>query len=148
MEENKFKKTEYTLYNYKSLDIKIKNIDIDIDNLENDISCAGVSWEQRPSPTNAFSSCVENESIKREEKLPEHIQNLKAKRKYNVNLKTKIEGALGELASEELKLVELRYFSKDKKQWIEIGNKLGFDKDYCTKLRNKIVDKLSELIYP
>lgn len=148
MEENNFKKTEYTLYNYKSLDIKIKNIDIDIDNLENDITVNAISYEERSSPTNAFSSVVENEVVKREEKTTEKIQILKSKRKYNINLKTKIDGALEQLTSDEFKLVELRYFSKDKKQWVEIGNKLGFDKDYCTKLRNKIVDKLSELIYP
>ena len=38
MKENKFKKTESSLYNYNSLDTKIKNIEIDIENLENDIT--------------------------------------------------------------------------------------------------------------
>ncbi|NSB15851.1 hypothetical protein [Clostridium beijerinckii] len=148
MEDNNFKKTEYTLYNYKSLDTKIKNIDIDIDNLENDITVNAISYEERSSPTNAFSSTVENEVIKREEKIADKIQALKSKRKYNLNLKTKIDGALEQLTSDEFKLVELRYFSKDKKTWVEIGLNLGFDKDYCTKLRNKIIDKLSDLIYP
>jgi len=148
LEDNNFKKTEYTLYNYKSLDIKIKNIDIDIDNLENDITVNAISYEERSSPTNAFSSVVENEVVKREEKTAEKIQVLKSKRKYNITFKTKIDGALEQLTSTEFKLVELRYFSKDKKTWVEIGLTLGFDKDYCTKLRNKIIDKLSDLIYP
>lgn len=148
MEDNKFKKTEYTLYNYKSLDVKIKNIDIDISNLENDITVQAISYDEKSSPTNAFNSSVENEVIRREEKVSEKIQLLKSKRKYNTDLKTKIDGALDQLTSDEFKLVELRYFSKDKKTWIEVGMKLGFDKDYCTKVRNKIIDKLSELIYP
>ena len=148
MEDNNFKKTEYTLYNYKSLDTKIKNIDIDIDNLENDITVNAISYEERSSPTNAFSSTVENEVVRREEKTADKIQALKSKRKYNLNLKTKIDGALEQLTSDEFKLVQLRYFSKDKKTWVEIGLNLGFDKDYCTKLRNKIIDKLSDLIYP
>lgn len=148
MEDNKFKKTEYTLYNYKSLDVKIKNIDIDISNLENDITVQAISYDEKSSPTNAFNSSVENEVIRREEKVSEKIQLLKSKRKYNTDLKTKIDGALEQLTSDEFKLVELRYFSKDKKTWVEVGMKLRFDKDYCTKLRNKIIDKLSELIYP
>jgi len=148
LEDNNFKKTEYTLYNYKSLDTKIKNIDIDIDNLENDITVNAISYEERSSPTNAFSSTVENEVVRREEKTADKIQALKSKRKYNLNLKTKIDGALEQLTSDEFKLVQLRYFSKDKKTWVEIGLNLGFDKDYCTKLRNKIIDKLSDLIYP
>ena len=146
--EDRFKKTEYTLYNYKSLDVKIKNIDIDINNLENDITIQGISYDEKSSPTNAFSSSVENEVIRREEKVSKKIQVLKVKRKYNMDLKTKIDGALDQLTSDEFKLVDLRYFSKDRKTWIEIGSKLSFDKDYCTKIRNKIIDKLSELIYP
>ena len=146
--EDIFKKTEYTLYNYKSLDVKIKNIDIDINNLENDITVQGISYEEKSSPTNSFNSSVENEVIRREEKVSEKIQTLKSKRKYNLDLKTKIDGALEQLTSDEFKLVDLRYFSKDKKTWVEVGMKLSFDKDYCTKIRNKIIDKLSELIYP
>ena len=60
----------------------------------------------------------------------------------------KIEGALGELNSTEYKLISLRYFSREKKTWIAIGCELGFDKDYCVKIRNKIINKMSELIYP
>ena len=148
MEENKFKKTEYTLYNYKSLDIKIKNINIDIDNLENDITVKAVSYEEKAGPTNAFSSSVENEVIRRDEHVREQLDILRAKKKYNLDLKTKVDGALEQLTKDELKLVELRYFSKEKKQWLEISSKIGFEKDYCTRIKNKIICKLSELIYP
>lgn len=146
--QEKLKKTEETLYNYKSMETRIKNIQIDMENLLNDITLKAVSYEQKSSKTNAFNSSVENEVIRREENLKKHIDVLKAKLKYNKDLKVKIEGALGELNSSEYKLVSLRYFSKEKKTWIAIGNELGFDKDYCVKIKNKIIKKLSELIYP
>ena len=144
----KFKKTEYTLYNYRSLDIKNKNIKIDIENLKNDITLKAVGYEERVSPTNAFSSSVENEVIRREEHIQEKIDRLEAKLKYNQDLKIKIEGALQQLTEQELKLVKLRYFSKEKKTWLELSTEIGFDKDYCIKIKNRVINKLSEFIYP
>ena len=146
--EDKFKKTEATLYNYKSLEVKIKNIEIDIDTLENDITVKAVSYDEKPASTNAFHSTVEDEVIRRDEHTKQQIEMLKAKLKYNQNLKAKIDGALEQLTTQEYKLVDLRYFQKDKRTWLFIGQELGFDKDYCVKIRNKIIKKLSELIYP
>ena len=146
--EDRFKKTEATLYNYRSLEVKIKNIAIDIDTLENDITVKAVNYDEKPAPTNAFHSAVEDEVIRRDEHIKQQIEMLKAKLKYNQNLKAKIDGALEQLTTQEYKLVELRYFQKDKKTWVFIGQELGFDKDYCVKIRNKIIKKLSELIYP
>mgnify|MGYP001575237941 CR=1 FL=1 len=146
--EDKFKKTEATLYNYKSLAVKIKNIEIDIDDLENDITVKAISYDEKSSPTNAFNSVVENEVVKREETIKQQIDVLKSKLKYNQNLKIKIDGALEQLTTDEYKLVDLRYFGRDKRTWISVGQELGFDKDYCTKIRNKIINKLSTLIYP
>lgn len=146
--KEKIKRTEEALYNYKRMDIIIKNIQIDIENLLNDITLKAVSYDQISSKTNSFNSSVENEVIKREEYIKEQVDILKAKLKYNNDLKVKIEGALGELNSTEYKLISLRYFSREKKTWIAIGCELGFDKDYCVKIRNKIINKMSELIYP
>ena len=75
--DNMFKKTEYALYNYKDLDIKIKSIDIDIDMLENDITLKAISYEEKTGPTNAFSSSVENEVIRREEKMKCYLLEIK-----------------------------------------------------------------------
>ena len=65
--KEKLKRTEEALYNYKRMEIAIKNIQIDIENLLNDITLKAVSYDQRGSKTNAFNSSVENEVIKREE---------------------------------------------------------------------------------
>lgn len=148
MNKDNFKRMEYTLYNYRNLEIKIKNIEIDINNLENDITIKAISYEERTGATNAFNSTVENEVIRRDEHVQEKISILKAKLKYNKDLKVKIDGALEGLTDTEKSLIELRYFSREKKKWAEIGMKLGFDMDYCVKLKNRVINKLSELIYP
>ena len=127
MNKDNFKRMEYTLYNYRNLEIKIKNIEIDINNLENDITIKAISYEERTGATNAFNSTVENEVIRRDEHVQEKISILKAKLKYNKDLKVKIDGALEGLTDTEKSLIELRYFSREKKKWAEIGMKLGID---------------------
>lgn len=145
---SELKKTEYTLYNYKSLDTKTKNIKIDIDNLKNDITIKAVGYDERVSPTNSFNSSVENEVVRREEHVQEKIDMLEAKLKYYQDLKIKIDGALQQLTEQEFRLVQLRYFSKEKKTWLELSTEIGFDKDYCIKIKNRVINKLSEFIYP
>ncbi len=147
MKNNIFKKTEKVLYDYKNLDIKIQNIDLQINTLENDISVSGVSYEERSSPTNAFSSVVENNVIKREEFTFEQINKLEILKNKTINLKKSIDNALNTLNHEERELVELRYFSKNKKTWVEIGMLLSIDKDYCSKLKNRIINQLSNYLY-
>lgn len=146
--EDKFKKMERTLYDYRKLDTAITNLDIDIESRKNDISLGGISYEQRSSPTNAFSSCVENEVIKREEYLDPEILRLQRLKAEKTALRAKIYNALKDLKESESKLVELRYLSKDKHTWLDIGLELGFDKNYCQKLRNDIINQLIEIIFP
>ena len=74
--KEKIKRTEEALYNYKRMDIIIKNIQIDIENLLNDITLKAVSYDQISSKTNSFNSSVENEVIKREEYIKEQVDML------------------------------------------------------------------------
>lgn len=148
MDESIFKRTEHALYNYKSLEIKIKNIEIDIENFKNDYNgVTGISYEERSAPTNKFNSSVENEVIRREGKTANLIEYLEGIKAYNLNVKRKIDNALSSLNEESYKLVELRYFTKPRKTWIEIGRKLNMDKDYCCKKRCEIINELASLIY-
>ena len=146
-QDNLFKKTEYALYNYKDLDIKIKSIEIDIEMLQNDITLKAINYDEKSGATNAFSSSVENEVIRRDEVVKEQIQKLQRDKLLYVSRKNKIENALKCLSYKELKLVELRYFVKPKNEWAKIGFELNFDKDHCSKLRNKIINRLSEYIF-
>lgn len=145
--DNMFKKTEYALYNYKDLDIKIKSIDIDIEMLENDITLKAISYEEKTGPTNAFSSSVENEVIRREEKIQEQINKLKRDKLLYKSRKLKIENALELLTKEERKLVELRYFSRPKKSWVEISRVMNIAHTHCCTMRVKIINNLNEYIF-
>ena len=146
--EDKFKKMEKTLYDYRKLDTAINNIDIDIEHMKNDITLKAVTYEDKGSPTNAFSSSVENEVIRRSIYMEREIARLKILKADKMALRTKIYNALKDLKESEYKLVELRYLSKYKKSWIEIGMELNFNKDYCQQLRNNIINSLIESIFP
>ncbi|AVK48945.1 hypothetical protein AXY43_13430 [Clostridium sp. MF28] len=144
-----FKKTERALYEYKNIDLRIKSIDIYIDRLSNDVAVAGVSYEEKTGPTNAFKSSVEDEVIRRDEHINEELNRLKQSKQDLIILKQLINNGIESLKEEELKIVELRYFQKGrKKTWIEIGMSLGMDKDNCCKAKNKIVNHLAAYIYP
>ena len=145
---NVFKKVEYQLYNYKGIDVKIRNIDIDINRLVNDISLGGGDvFAEKSSPTNAFNSNVENEVIKREEReLDQQLQRLRLKKQYLIEDREKINNALSLLNDTEYKLVELRYFSRNKLTWVQIALKMGYDETYCKKLRSTVINKLCDFI--
>ncbi|MDU2895696.1 MAG: xanthine dehydrogenase [Clostridium sp.] len=115
----------------------------------NDVSYATFSYEQKSSPTNAFSSSVENEIIKRDEHLREKIEGLKKKKAKTIALKQKISNSLTSLNDEEYKLIELRYFDtkNKKKTWLEIGMILGVDITTCHRIKNKILNNLIDCIY-
>lgn len=142
-----FRKTEYALYNYKTIDLKIKNIEIDIECLKNDISIKAINYEEKVGPTNAFNSSVENEVIKREEKVAECIERLEAEKFLLVCRKAKIENALKSLADTERKIIELKYFTKPKRTWLEIGLAVNMDKDHCRRKGKKLIHSLSDYIF-
>ena len=96
-QDNLFKKTEYALYNYKDLDIKIKSIEIDIEMLQNDITLKAINYDEKSGATNAFSISVENEVIRRDEVVKEQIQKLQRDKLLYVSRKNKIEMLIGRL---------------------------------------------------
>jgi len=113
MEENKFKKTEYHLYNYKDIDILNQLADIKIKRLKNDISLKAIEYEERTSKTNKFNSEVENEAIRREEYIQKELELLQQEKENRINEKELINKVMELLEYDEKKLVELRYFSKE-----------------------------------
>lgn len=141
--KNEFKKIEKILYDYKYIDNKLDVFRFKLEHIKNDVNISSIDYSKdKISSTNAFNSTVENAMLDRESNiaaLEEKIRELE----YNKQL---IDKSLTVLEDTELKLVKLRYFSKDKMTWIAIGHELGFDKDYCMKLRNKIINKLMDLI--
>lgn len=139
---------EYTLYNFKALDTKINNIEIDMQRLINDVSLGGGDmFSEKSSPTNAFSSKVENEVIRREENdLDGQLQRLRIRKQNFIFDKQKIENALKCLSETENKLIEFRYFSLDRMTWEDVAEKLGYSSKHCKSIRNKVILKLIDIL--
>lgn len=144
-----FNKMEKRLYNYRRLDIKIKHIELDIENLLNDVSLGGGDmFGEKGTPTNAFNSNVENDVIRREElEIDKQLSLLNRKKRELITEKVKLEDAFKCLSDDEYKLVELRYFSRNKKTWTSVAIDMGYDEGYCKKLRPKIIKTLIDVLY-
>ncbi|WP_294379707.1 xanthine dehydrogenase [uncultured Clostridium sp.] len=144
--EDKFKLTEKHLYGYKDIDKLNKLTDIKIKQLLNDVSVKAISYDEKSAQTNAFHSSVEDEVIKRDEHIRSKIDQLRKEKENRIIEKELIDNALELLESEERKLVELRYFSKDKLSWTSIAFKLNISQDTCIRMRRKIIYELSNWI--
>lgn len=147
MEENLFKKVEYFLYSYKEIDILNQLADIKIKKLKNDITLSASTFDERTGPTNAFSSTVENEVIKREETVNKVIDKLEKEKQQRLSDKDLINKSLELLDDDEIKLIKLRYFSKPTKSWTSIALELNQSVDNCIKTRRKVINKLSEVLF-
>ena len=145
--EDKFKKTEYHLYQYKDID-KLNQInDIRIKKLRNEISLGGGDmFGEKSSPTNKFNSAVENDVIYREKNIQPEIDKLMREKENRIIEKELIDNALDLLEEEEKKLVELRYFSKPTRSWNSIALELNQSKDNCIKIRRKVIERLADYI--
>ena len=142
-----FKQIEHRLNNFKSIDIKIRNIDLDINFLKNDISISGTSFEERPSSTNAFSSVVENNAVRREEKnVLDNLERLERQKQLLLKEKSKMENALSALSDMEYEVIALRYFSRNKATWTGVSTRLGYAEVWCKKVRAEAINKLIHLL--
>lgn len=143
--ENKqelYKKTDEILSNYKAIKAEINNLQLEIEEISSEYDgVKAVVYEERTGTTNAFNSSVENEILKKE-KLINKL--LKEKRSKEI-LINKVDNALTVLEEEEIKIIELRYFQK--MGWNKIGILTNRDGDYCGRIKRKVVNKLSELIW-
>ncbi|MBY6948412.1 xanthine dehydrogenase [Clostridium botulinum] len=145
--EDRFKKTEYHLYQYKDIDKLNQVADLRIKKLLNDVSLGGGDmFGEKSSKTNKFNSNVENEVIKRDETIRFEIDNLKRDKENRILEKQIINTSLDLLEEEEKKLVELRYFSKPTRSWTSIAQDLNQSVDNCIKVRKKVIGKLSDYI--
>ena len=145
--DNSFKETEYKLYNYKDIVASNKVIDIKIKILENDISCKGITYDEKSAPTNAFHSDTESEVLRREKaNIYDKINRLKEERERNIRTKELIDAALEVLEPAEKKLVQLRYFSKPKNSWNSVAMEMNLSVERCVIIRRGIISKLSKLI--
>lgn len=137
-----YKIVEGMLYNYKKIEVEIKNLELDIEELQNDYSgVTGISYEERSAPTNKFNSSVENEVISREKKI-RYSKALKRSKEIQIE---RIDNMLSILPDDEYNLIKLRYFKG--LQFKEIAEMLCKSDIYLITLRKKIInEKLIPLI--
>ncbi|MCI5629981.1 MAG: hypothetical protein MR346_10205, partial [Clostridium sp.] len=112
--------------------------------LRDDITVSGLDYSKdKISSTNSFNSVVENETIARDSGeikiIDQEIKNLQYQKKL-------IDMSLPLLEEEEQQLVKLRYFSKDKKTWVNIAAEMNMTSDNCIKIRRRIIDKLQSYL--
>lgn len=140
----KFKQTEKMLYDYKYIDSKVNILQFKLEKLQNDITVSGLDYSKdKISSTNSFNSVVENETINRDSGeikiIDQEIKQLQYQKKL-------IDMSLPLLEEEEQRLVKLRYFSKDKRTWINIATEMNMTSDNCIKIRKRIIDKLQSYL--
>lgn len=145
MDKELFKKTEAILYDYNNLSLKIDLLKAEIKDIEELYKgCGAIGYEERTQSTNKFSSMVESEVLEKEKNL-KMLRNIL---KTNVTLKRRIDIGIKMLNNEESILLRMKYFSCKKYRWIDIANKISYNKDYCRKeIRNNVINKISPFIY-
>lgn len=140
-DNKKFKFVEAILYNYKNTKAEIKFMYLDLEILENDYRGVGaIAYEERTGSSNAFSSSVENEVVKR----ANDIQRLKSKIRLKEIEIEKIDAALETLNETDLFLIKEYYINK--KQLKHLSIEIGFNENYASVYKSNIVNELSNLI--
>lgn len=119
MTKRRKKELENILYDHKNIELKINNLNLHINALLNNMSI--------------FHGTM-------------NMEDLKQSKNKIMYLKESINNALSKLSEEEYKLIELRYFQRNQKTWLEIGLTLGLDKDYCCKKNKKILNKIEQFL--
>lgn len=141
MTNSKVRRIEAMLYNYNKTKIDIKNMKLDLEVLENDYRGIGsMTYEERTQPTNAFSSSVENEIVKRDEKIIRLRNKIRLK---EIEIQ-KIDNMLEFLKEKERAFVRLKYFEKNTHN--EISEKIDISFDYINEYRLKTINKISSFI--
>ena len=101
-----FRKTEGKLFDYKRIKSAIEKIELDIEEIKNEyIGCGAIGYEERTGPTYNISRLVENEVIKKEQR----INYLEYRKRQKEIEKRKIEIAINNFTLEQKELFDILY---------------------------------------
>ena len=133
-----FKQAEKILYDYKYLEPKIKTIELKIKQIENNSTLSSIDYsKEKLSKTNLFSSEVEDEVIRRDEK----IAKLEKEKNDLIYRKNIIDTFIDTLIEDYKQLVRYRYFNNPKLSWKEISLNMNVSVDTCIRFRRDIIRK-------
>ena len=141
-----FRKTEGKLFDYKNIKNEIEAIELEIENIKNDYrGCGSISYEERTGPTFNISRSVENEVIKKEERI-NYLEYIKKKKEIK---KKKIEIAINNFSIEQKELFNVLYMSNKKKvPRHEILDKMHISKTTYYELRESLVRSAISSMHP
>ena len=140
--ENKdsYKRIERRLYSYKVNITRVKILDDEIQKeLNNFHSVGAMTYEERITSSNKVNSSVENEVIRREEKI-KRLQQEKNRIECDIR---QIENVLEFLSDDERKLIVERYFKK--KTYLQLTNVFPYSHTGILLKVRKIIKKIYEL---
>ena len=138
---NEFKKVESMLYNYKNTKAEINILKRNLEILENDYKgTSAISYDEKTQSTNSFSSTVENEVIKRAER----IQKLRNKIRLKEIEIENIDDALETLNPDDKLFVVERYFNKRSNKYV--ASLLNIVEQTACTYKNRIVNLLIPLL--
>lgn len=140
--EDKFKKTEKALYDYKVDKSYLEMYKMQFEVFKNDVQgINAISYEEKSCPTNKFNSNVENEVVVRSKAFDLYKEQIN---EYNIKIMT-IDNALNILTEREKVIIERRYFDRAKN--IDIAGELDLTEEYICDLKRGIVQRLSDIIF-
>lgn len=138
---NKYKKVESMLYNYKNTKAEINILKRDLEILENDYKgTSAISYDEKTQSTNAFNSAVENEVIRRAER----IQQLRNKIRLKEIEIENIDDALETLNPDDKLFIVERYFNKRSNKYV--ASLLNIAEQTACTYKNRIVNLLIPLL--
>lgn len=141
MIDNNYRKVEGMLYNYKKTQAEIENLKLKIKEVERNYNGVGaISYGERSSPTNAFSSSVENEVTHRDKE----IRSINDKIEFKSIQLEKIDNAVGALEARDKSIIYMRYFEKNTNR--EIAAKLDLTEVHVCRLKKIIINELIPVI--
>lgn len=143
--EDKFKKTEARLYNYKFIESKQATLENQKKIIMLNDGSAAIRYDKTlTSATNDVNSIMEDIAI---DNL-EEIEDINKKIKLLQIEKDTIEIALKQLSDEETKLFNLKYMSLEKKSIYQISKEMNVEKNNIYDKRTQLVNKIMDILYP
>lgn len=139
---DKYRKVEAMLYNYKNTKAEIKILKRELEIIENDYrGTRAISYDEHTQSTNAFHSDVENEVIKRAQDIQELKNKIRLKEIQIENIDDMLE-SLDERAAYMIK-----EFYINKRQLKMISSDLHLNENYSSDYKSSIIDKIANLIF-
>lgn len=143
--EDKFKKTEARLYNYKFIESKQATLENQKKIIMLNDGSAAIRYDKTlTSATNDVNSIMEDIAI---DNL-EEIEDINKKIKLLQIEKDTIEIALTQLSDEEMELFRIKYMSLDKKSVYQISKEMNIEKNTIYEKRNQLINKVKDILYP